>query len=418
MKILIYGINFSPEKTGIGKYTGEKTQYLAETLGHDVKVVTAPPYYPEWKIHDGFKKFFYKVQKNRDFEVTRCPIYVPQKPTTIKRLIHLWSFSLSSIPALIKYAFWKPDIVIVIAPSFFSAPFGWLTAKLTGSKSLIHIQDYELDAMFGLGMAKKGKIAKIAASLETLMLRGFDAVSSISFNMVNKAVEKGVDENKVILFPNWVDTDFITPEADRLFFRKRWNIEPTDKVILYSGNMGKKQGLELVLDAAEAIHDRPNVKFVMVGHGVHKDELESITKQKGLKNIIFKDLVEYKELPDLMAMADIHLVVQKKGAADAVLPSKLTSILSAGGHSLITAEPHTELGILSEKFPGISKCVDPENLTAFIDGLESLLNKDTTTPNTIARNYAVTYLNKASVLNQFDENLKELCGLKLSSRSM
>ena len=94
MKILLYGINFSPELTGIGKYSGEMADWLS-SRGNSIKVITAPPYYPEWKIHQNYKNFFHKVSKE-NIEVLRCPLYVPSKPNTLKRLVHLITFSISS----------------------------------------------------------------------------------------------------------------------------------------------------------------------------------------------------------------------------------------------------------------------------------------------------------------------------------
>lgn len=95
MKILIYGINFSPELTGIGKYTGEMADWFAEQ-GHDVRVITAPPYYPEWQVHAGFRNGWFSTEQHKNMRVYRCPLYVPAKVSTLKRLLHLASFSFSS----------------------------------------------------------------------------------------------------------------------------------------------------------------------------------------------------------------------------------------------------------------------------------------------------------------------------------
>ena len=110
----------------------------------------------------------------------------------------------------------------------------------------------------------------------------------------------------------------------------------------------------------------------------------------------------------MLAMTDIHLVIQKKGAADAVLPSKLTNILSAGGHALITAEEHTELGQIAENHPGIYSLVEPENIDKFVASLTALLSSDLTEHNRIARNYANEYLAKNKVINNFSENIRSL----------
>ena len=105
MKILFYGINFAPELTGIGKYTGEMAQWFAEQ-GHEVRVITAPPYYPAWKVSEGYQNAYVTEQWN-GVTVYRTPLWVPAQPNGVKRLVHLASFALSSLPTLFKQWFWR-----------------------------------------------------------------------------------------------------------------------------------------------------------------------------------------------------------------------------------------------------------------------------------------------------------------------
>ncbi len=134
-RILILGINFHPELTGIGKYTGELAAYLQER-GHNVRMVTAPPYYPSWQVQPGYKAWQYTREAWRGVEIYRCPLWVPRSPSGLKRLLHLFSFALSSIPILLGQLRWKPDLILCIAPAFFCAPFALLTARLSGAKIL------------------------------------------------------------------------------------------------------------------------------------------------------------------------------------------------------------------------------------------------------------------------------------------
>ena len=114
MKILLYGLNFTPELTGIGKYTGELAAWLA-ARGHAVRVVTAPPYYPAWKIADGFTNRWgvEDLCGGSSLQVWRCPLWVPRQPGGLKRLLHLASFALSSCPVMLRQIFWRPDVVWV-----------------------------------------------------------------------------------------------------------------------------------------------------------------------------------------------------------------------------------------------------------------------------------------------------------------
>lgn len=408
MKLLLASLNFAPELTGIGKYNGEMAPWFV-LQGDDVSVLCAPPYYPEWQVHSGFNGKRFATSVENGVSVTRCPTYVPAQPTTVKRLVHLASFAFSSGVALFGRLCKKPDVVLVVEPTLFCVPNVLLFCKLTGAKAVLHIQDYEVDAMFGLGMAgKAGFLASAAYKVERWLMRRFDAVSTISFSMMAKAEQKGVDPKRLVFFPNWSDTNFVHPGVDGSDLRSSWGVTESQKVVLYAGNIGAKQGLELVLDAAERYLSQPDIRFFLVGSGAYATELQSMAAQRGLSNVEFKPLQAWEDVPAMLAMADVHLVVQRKGAADAVLPSKLTNILSAGGNAVITAEADTELGRLVNEYPGIYSCVEPENVESFCQGLETELAK--TGVNSVAREYAEKNLNKEAILGRFREDLLSLVG--------
>lgn len=420
MKILIYSLNYSPELTGIGKYNGEMSKWLVNN-DVDVQVIAAKPYYPEWEVHADHTAFGYQSSNESNVSVIRCPLYVPTQPSALKRIIHLASFALSSKLVLFKKVFSKktrPDVIFVVQPTLFITPVALLFAKLTGAKTILHIQDYEVDAMFGLGMAGKGTlIPRIAYGIEFWLMQRFDIVSTISYSMMEKAKQKGISADKLMFFPNWADTDFVTPDVDGSAIRAEWGFTEADNVVLYAGNMGAKQGLEMVLEAAAQYQSQSDsalggeVKFVFVGAGAHVDALKLQAAMLNLKNVFFKPLQPWEDVPAMLAMADVHLVVQKKGAADAVLPSKLTNILSAGGNAVVTAEKDTELGQLAVKFPGIYTLAEPESFPSFIQALNIELGhigEGGNCYNKIAREYAEQHLNKDAILSKFLDNVRQL----------
>lgn len=298
--------------------------------------------------------------------------------------------------------------MITVVPTNFILPGSLILSKCTGAKNWCHIQDYEIDAMFELGMAARlGFLKKTAFFIESFLLKRFDVVSSISGKMIKLAEAKGVDPKNTKALPNWSNLEtikYITePE-----FRKLQQIDESTRLILYSGNLGNKQGLEFIPMLAKRLIDKgiDNVFFLVVGQGSYKAELQKMGE--GLSNLAFLPLQELELLPDMLSSADIHLVLQKRGAADNVLPSKLTNILAVGGNALITADPDTELGVVVAKHPGLAFLVEPENFEAFSHKIEELLNQPPEKPNKVAMEYAKTHLDQNQILKTFEEQLIEL----------
>lgn len=405
MKILVYGINYEPELTGIGKYSGEMSRWFADN-NNEVTVVTAPPYYPEWKLTKPYKNRYSKDVVN-NISVFRSPLYIPTRPGFVKRVVHLSSFALSSSFNLLRLLKLKPDVVIYVVPTLFCALPVLIYTKITGAKSVIHIQDYELDAMFGLGSGngKGSKLSSFLFYLESKILKKFDRVSTISKNMLNKARAKGVEDKNLVLFPNWSETDRFRDVVVPGDFYSELGISARSKIVLYSGNIGKKQGLENLIPIAKKFEDE-DIVFLIVGDGVGKKELYDASVSAGSKNIIFKPLLPYEQLPMLLAIAHCHLVIQKRGVADAVLPSKLTNILAAGGQSVITAEADTELGMVCRDNEGLAVLVEPENELALEKGIRKCLQLPKF--NQVAQLYAENNLAKENVMASFLAELQRL----------
>jgi colanic acid biosynthesis glycosyl transferase WcaI len=368
VRILVVGINFFPELTGIGKYTADMVAYLTDE-GNQVHVITAPPYYPYWKVQPGYNGWQYKHEEWEGAQVYRAPLWVPRNPTGIKRLFHLFSFAISSFPLLLLYIVWHPDVVICVAPAFFSAPFAWFTARLCGAKSWLHIQDFELDAATSLGMLPPDHfLTKLAARIENWLYARFDRVSTISKRMMDRLCQKGVRPERIQLFPNWVDTNLIVPLSDpRDSLRRTLGIPDEKVVVLYSGNMGYKQGLECVMEAASDLQMFTNLLFVFCGDGAAKEKLEKSAFD--LSNVKFLCLQPVEKLNQLLNMADIHILPQRPDAADLVMPSKLLGMLASGKPIITTANPETEVGsVLSH----MGVLVPPNDLRAISQAILGL----------------------------------------------
>lgn len=422
MKVLLYGLNYSPEVIGIGKYTGELARYLA-AQGHEVRVVTAPPYYPSWQVGEGFSATRYSQAQQDGVGVWRCPLWVPKRVTGATRILHHLSFAASSLPVMLRQLFWRPDVVWVVAPSLMCTPAAWLVARLARAKAWLHVQDFELDAAFSLGILKNPKLKALALGLERHVLRRFDVVSTISQNMRRMLLGKGVPSQTTEMLPNWVDISHIGLPRDHASvaqLRDSLGIAPDAVVCLYSGNMGAKQGLEILAEVAQHCSLAPEavarrLVFVFCGNGAGREALAKACQ--GLSQVRFLDLQPLHVLPSLLALADIHLLPQRADAADLVMPSKLTGMLASGRPVVATAHAGTELAcvVAADAAAGLNHSplglvVPPEVASAMAQAVLQLASDPglRQAMGAAARAFAETHLDQTAVLSRFASHLEAL----------
>jgi colanic acid biosynthesis glycosyl transferase WcaI len=366
MKILIYSANFAPEPTGIGKYSGDMAWWLAEQ-GHEVRVVCAPPYYPNWQVDRKYRWPPYRREKWRGVDVWRTPLWVPKSPSGLTRLLHLLSFAIASFPVMLWQIAWRPDVVLTVAPAFMCAPAGLLTAWLCRAKCWLHLQDFEVDVAFGMGLLKGRLLQRMALRMERSLLRRFDTVSTISGRMMERLCAKGVNAGKTRYLPNWVDLTRI--KAPNGGYRTQLGISNNAFVALFSGTLSGKQGLKVIPEAAKLLRARDEIVFVVCGEGVMKSELEAAAA--GLPNVRFIPLQPAGQVSDLLSMADIHLLPQSPDAADLVLPSKLGGMLASGRPVIATCRAGTEISEI------VSQCglvVAPENSVELARAIATLVD--------------------------------------------
>lgn len=341
MRILIVGLNFAPEPTGVGKYTGEMAAWLADR-GHTIAIITAPPYYPYWKIEPGYSGWLWKSEQLDGCNVRRCPIYVPTHPTGTKRMLHLGSFGASATPvAMLTAARFKPSLVVAVVPTLCAAPAALAAARIARAKSWIHFQDLEIDAAFELGILGRGPLRRAALRSERALLSHFDLVTAISDAMIARIEDKGVLPRKLALFPNWVDVAKITKSPINTALRRQFGIPEDCVVALYSGSMGEKHGLEVIIDAARLLAGT-RLHFVIAGDGPGKAAIGSAAA--GLSNVTLLPLQPGERLNDFLALADVHLLPQRPDAAELVMPSKLGPMLASGRPVLAMVMPDSPVG--------------------------------------------------------------------------
>ncbi len=408
--ILIIGINFYPENIGIGKYTGELAFYLAK-LGKKVKVITGFPYYPDWKIFKGYGNWFYKTTKVNGVSVSRCPIYVPDYLSGSKRMLQDLSFFVTSFWYLTAKMLTgkRYDLVFVVSPSFMSGFLGlYYRFFYKKSKLVYHIQDLQIDAAEELGMITRTKLLQRIKWSEGKILSKADWVSTISLGMMKKIQKKPYKINGLLIFPNWTDFEKIhkkEPDFEKVSFL---GLPLENRMVLYSGAIGEKQGLEMILTAAEkAAHQIKDLFFVISGSGPYREILKKQAEEKKLSNVYFIDIQPIEIFNELLNIAWLHLVLQKDKVSDLLLPSKFSNILAVGGLALVTCSPGTTLYEVIEK-NHLAVSIPPDNPNAFWDILFKMSqNNDAILPiKTAAQEYAKHNLDKEMVIHSFLNKLQ------------
>ncbi|MBP0903710.1 WcaI family glycosyltransferase [Mariniflexile gromovii] len=405
-RILLIGYNFTPEPTGIGKYSGEMMYWLVNK-GYDCTVVTTYPYYPYWSVQEPYKKnkFWYikeveKFASGGKMTVYRCPMYVPSQPSGKKRMLLDVSFMVSAFFQLVVLLFKKKyDTVITVVPSFQFGLLGYFYKVFKKSKTVYHIQDMQIEAAQDLNMISSPKVINLLYKVEQFIFKNTDVISSISEKMISKIEEK--TNKKVLLFPNWSDTTFFKPLENKEILKTEFGFLATDKIVLYSGAIGEKQGLESIIKAADNFKAQPNIKFVICGSGPYKEKLQTMASSFKLDSVLFFPLQPMDKFNKFLNMADVHLVIQKAKASDLVMPSKLTTILSVGGLALITANQDSGLYALTQKY-NMGVLVAAENQEALNSGIEEALStSERLTIMKNARKYAENYLDINNVMTAF-----------------
>ncbi|MFC4233190.1 WcaI family glycosyltransferase [Parasediminibacterium paludis] len=405
-KILLISYNYAPELTGIGKYNAELCEYLA-SVGHQVTVITAYPYYPNWQVLEGYQNRWYQKECLNEVELIRCPFYIPKHPTGLKRILQDSSFYISSLVVVLWQIICdkRYDIVITPSPSFLCGFHGlFLTSWRRLTKFVYHIQDLQIDAAIDLQMIKQAWLQQILIGIERYILNHATRVSTISTGMQQKILAKKTKLTDVLLFPNWVDNTRIFKTLVDTSIIAGLGIPLDKKLFFYSGAIGEKQGLEMILNIAPSMaHRSPEVVFVISGTGPYREKLQQAVIDAAIPNILFIDLQPIPIFNQLLNHAYGHLVIQKESAGDLLLPSKLTNILAVGGLSIVTAVKGTTLyDVIDAHQMGI--LVPPENAAAFEAAIVACANGSDGMAESLSKNaaaYAAQYLDKARIIDGF-----------------
>lgn len=354
MKVTVWGINYAPEQTGIAPFNAALCEHLAKQ-GHQVVMVTGFPYYPEWRKREADHGVLFRSEVQNGVTVERCWLYVPNIVGALGRMLHEATFVLVSLIRVLMLA--RPDLLVVVSPPLPLGVAAWFAGLVKRAPFVFHVQDLQPDAAVGLGMVRPGLLTRFLYRMESFAYSRARRVSGISAGMLRKFREKRVSLEKLILFPNGFKLPIELPAGG--LFRARHSIGDDVFLVVYSGNLGVKQGLEVLVEAARLLGkwgsaDKWNgessvgvasrlVKIVISGDGSRRAHLEELIKKHDLANVLLLNLQPEASYREMLADADCSVITQQEGTGSYFFPSKLLPSLAIGKPVVTVADEYSEL---------------------------------------------------------------------------
>lgn len=355
--LLIFSNFYYPEPTGSAPPIADLSFWAAEQ-GLRPYVLTARPSYPWNRVLEGYERGQKDRELYRGVAVRRVPVIVPKSRGMAGRLVAELSFVLGAVLARRR----KFKGVICVCPSVFVVLAAPLFRK-RGGRVIAIVHDIQSGLAQSLNFVGEGRMIRALRLLEAWSLNRCDAVVALTEGMAGELRAIGVNA-PITIIPPQVDVGEIIPVA-----------EPAQgpPLLVYSGNLGRKQGLDQVLALAAELQRRNSpARLLIRGQGSERAELEAQARADGLDNLTFADLAPRAALSQALGEATLHLVPQSPGGANFALPSKIFSIMAARRAYVATAEPGTPLEVATRASGG-GVCVSPGDVAAFADAVEALL---------------------------------------------
>lgn len=339
MRVIVWGINYAPEYTGIAPHNVALCDFLRDR-GHDTEMVTTFSYYPTWRKLPEDEGKLYRTDLIKGVQVHRCWHFVPPRVSAMKRILHEASFIITSTFRVLSLE--RADVYVVVSPPLLLGAAAWLVGLIERAPFVFHVQDMQPDAAVGLGMLEPGWFTKALYALESFAYRKAARVSGITRGMLVKFRRKGVPEEKLIYFPNAIALAENQSLPTRGEFRQQNGLPSGDFLAIYAGNLGVKQGCDVLIEAARLVKDK-RIRIVICGDGAQRDVLAEQIRTLQLPNVTMLPLQAGVNYTSLLVDADLCFITQQSGSGNSFFPSKLLGLLAQSKPVITVADPESEL---------------------------------------------------------------------------
>lgn len=410
MRIQIVCPHFEPDVAPTGLVISEVVRGLV-SRGHEIDVVTSLPWYLAHAVDEAWKGRIISSETTPWGSITRVYPFPTNKRNILARTFGFAGFTaLACLCSLAKRR--RPEVIMAMSPPLTLGLAAWLTARLRRAPFVFNVQDVFPDVAVEVGAISNQRVIRLLEGLERFVYRRADAVTVLSEDLRGNVESKirsettdDRDADKVRLIPNFVDVERIRPQDRDNAYRSEFGLG-TRTVVMYAGNLGFSQPLELMVEAARELAHRDDVVFVINGDGSRRRELESLAS--GLDNIVFSDYQPVDRLAEVLAAGDVHVIALRRGLAKSSVPSKLYSILAAGRAVLASLDSETEVAtVVSSQRAGI--VVAPQDQGAFTAAvLELVDNADLTAMGSAGREFVLQWASPDGVAAAYADLFEEL----------
>jgi colanic acid biosynthesis glycosyl transferase WcaI len=377
VRILVVGPHFTPDTAPTGTILARTVEELA-LLGHELDVVTSLPWYEDHDVDPRWRGRVARREKTPWGGVTRLWPFPTSKAGLAGRAAGFVGFStLVGAAAIARGG--RPDVVLAQAPPLTLAPVAALAARRYGVPLILGLQDIFPDVAVEVGAITNPRVIDAARHFERFCYRCADALVVLSRDMVDNVTTKvelieAAQRPEVVEIPNFVDVDAIVPGDRMTAYRAELGLDEADLVVMYAGNLGHSQPFDDVVALADALAGRTfdgrRAVVVVNGDGVMGPWLRDQAKDR--TNLVVRGYQPVERLGEVLATADVHLVVLKPDLARSSVPSKTYSAMAAGRPVVAAVDAGTEIDrILRESGGGVP--VAAGSVTALVDAVTAML---------------------------------------------
>ena len=404
MNLVVATPHFAPDLAPTGAVVTRIVDELAQR-GHRIEVITSLPWYREHRVEPGYGGRLYRYEDTPWGRITRInPFPTQDKSALLRRGLSFVGFS--AVAAWMGSRGADVDAVLALSPPLTLPLAGIAIARQRKAPLVFNVQDIYPDVAVELGVLSHPRLIDIAHRLERFCYERADAVTVLGEDLQSNVAAKTSDPEKVRVIPNFVDTELIRPTDRENSYRREFGLE-NKIVVMYAGNVGLSQSLDLVLDAAAALAYDDDLVFVINGQGAQRPRLEE--RAAGLGNVRFIDTQPVERLPEVLAAADLHIVTLKRGLARSSVPSKTYSILAAGRPLIASVDEGSEVARVVER-AGAGVAVPPEDAEAFTKAIRSLIDapEELERMGNAGRAFVEDWASPAAVAHAYEELFVEL----------